>query len=110
MVNPKGKSLDALVEETQRTTHAVRAIARVLLLQLSYSALIAGFLGVVTLIFGVPGLASTFVIITLVCIAVVALIHSLLVGWGELILSRRPDYPQNLVKMWLGFETNEKSG
>jgi hypothetical protein len=84
---------EELLKEARRTTHAVRAIARFVLLLVSYQVFAALVLFVGSLMsaseeFLVPGL---FFVVLGAVVAIVGLVHSLAEGNSELSLSDRFD-------------------
>ena len=88
--NPS-KGQQELLLEAQRTTHAVRAIARFLILQVTYS--VAGTLlvalGALALTVNERGSLAGTLIFGGVATIVAGLIHSLQAGWNELGKSNR---------------------
>lgn len=84
-----------LLFETQRTTHAVRAIARFLILEVTY-----GVIGAVLLVLGALSLLadddsglSVLLLVGGVATLIAGLIHSLQAGWDELNKSNRLEPP-----------------
>lgn len=79
---------EQLLVEARRTTHAVRAIARFTILQVTYSVTTAllGTLGAFALIYDVDsgGTVGVPLLVFAGLLAVVGLIHSISAGWSEL--------------------------
>jgi hypothetical protein len=86
-----GSAQSELLVETQRTTHAVRAIARFLILEVTYG--VAGALlialGVISLTVSGGGTFAGVLILGGGGTIVAGLIHSLQAGWDELSKSNR---------------------
>lgn len=86
-----GSAQSELLVETQRTTHAVRAIARFLILEVTYG--VAGALlialGVISLTVSGGGTLAGVLILGGGGTIVAGLIHSLQAGWDELSKSNR---------------------
>jgi hypothetical protein len=80
-----------LLLEAQRTTHAVRAIARFVILQVTYTVVGALLIGLGTMSLAAPGATGLTVILIIGGggVIIAGLIHSLQSGWDELNKSNR---------------------